>query len=145
VLVACLAAGESGCAPAPPAPQAKGAGNRDTGYSAMVAQLTALDRKAEALFQAHKPDDAAALIERGELLAKQLLAVPKPSLEATEAASDLDDLYARMLLSNRHYGWARLLFQKNLARWRHWEPRTPETDLRVKRAQDAIAECDRLL
>jgi len=58
-------------------------------------------------------------------------------------ASDLDDLYGQMLLSNRNYGWARLFFQKNLARWKNWKPQTPDTAARLKQAQDAIAECDR--
>ena len=75
----------------------------------------------------------------------RLLSVPRPTLEATEAASDLDDLYGRMLLANRHYGWARLQFQKNLARWRHWQPETSETVRRLEKAKAAIAECDRHL
>jgi hypothetical protein len=60
-----------------------------------------------------------------------------------EAASDLDDLYGRMLLSNQHYVWAQTLFQKNLARWKYWQPQTPETARRMKQAEDAIAECER--
>ena len=73
----------------------------------------------------------------------RLLAVPNPTLEAAVAASDLDDLYGRMLLSNRHYGWARLQFQKNLSRWKHWQPQTPETARLRQQAESAIAECDR--
>jgi hypothetical protein len=76
-------------------------------------------------------------------LAKRLISVPRPTLAATEAASDLDQLYGQMLFSNRNYGWARLLFQKNLARWKYWTPRTPETAARLKRAQAEIADCDR--
>ena len=73
----------------------------------------------------------------------RLLTVSQPSLEATIAASDLDQLYGRMLLANRHYGWARLQFQKNLARWKHWQPRTADVAARQQQAEDAIAECDR--
>jgi hypothetical protein len=50
-----------------------------------------------------------------------------------------------MLLANHHYGWARLQFQKNLARWRHWQPATPEATRRLQQAKSAIAECDRHL
>jgi hypothetical protein len=50
-----------------------------------------------------------------------------------------------MLLSNRNYGWARLFFQKNLARWKNWKPQTPDTAARLKQAQEAIAETDRQL
>jgi hypothetical protein len=48
-----------------------------------------------------------------------------------------------MLLSNRHYGWARLQFQQNLSRWKHWTPQTPDTLRRLKEAETAIIECDR--
>jgi hypothetical protein len=82
-------------------------------------------------------------MKKGESLSARLLAVPRPTLAATEAASDLDQLYGQMLLSNRKYGWARLQFQKNLARWKHWRPQTPETARRLRQAESAIAECDR--
>jgi len=111
-------------------------------YSKTVDQLAGMNREADRLFQSGKPDEAAALIEKGQPLVKRLLDVSHPTLGATEAASDLDDLYGRMLLSNRHYGWARLLFQKNLARWKHYQPATPETARRLKQAVDAIEECD---
>jgi hypothetical protein len=49
------------CAPVvPEARQAKRQVTRYPGYSEMVARLTALDRKAEVLFRAHKQDEAAA-------------------------------------------------------------------------------------
>jgi hypothetical protein len=60
-----------------------------------------------------------------------------------EAVSDLDDIYARMLLRNRHYEWARQSFRKNATRWKYWKPQTPDTARRLKTAQDGIAECDR--
>ena len=116
---------------------------KEAGYRDAVEQLAALVRQADAAFANHKPDDAAALIKRAELLAKRVISVPHPTVEAAQAASDLDDLYGRMLLSNRHYGYARLLFQKNLARWKYWQPPTPDSARRLKQAQDAIAECDR--
>jgi hypothetical protein len=112
-------------------------------YGQAVDQLAAMNREADKLFQSGKGDEAAAIIEKGQPVMKRLLNVSHPTLEATEAASDLDDLYGRMLLSNRHYGWARLLFQKNLARWKHYQPATPETARRLKQAVDAIEECDR--
>ena len=104
-----------------------------------------MNREAESLFRSGKRDQAAATIQKAEPLMNRLVSVPRPTLAATEAASDLDQLYGRMLLSNRHYGWARLQFQKNLARWKYWRPQTPETARRFKQAQDAIAECDRHL
>jgi hypothetical protein len=125
-------------APAPPRDATKEPWYRET-----VEQLTAMNREADSAFAGGKSDQAAALIEKGQPLMARLLAVPNPTLEAAVAASDLDDLYGRMLLSNRHYGWARLLFQKNLSRWKHWQPQTPETDRLLKQAESAIAECDR--
>lgn len=125
-------------APAPPRDATKERWYRDG-----VEQLTFMNREADSAFAASKSDQAAALIEKGQPLVARLLAVPNPTLEASVAASDLDDLYGRMLLSNRHYGWARLLFQKNLSRWKHWQPQTPETARRLQQAESAIAECDR--
>jgi hypothetical protein len=108
-----------------------------------VEQLAARNREAESLLKNGKPDAAAALIQSGEQLASRLLSVPRPTLAAMEGASDLDELYGRMLLSNRNYGWARLFFQKNLVRWKNWRPQTPDTASRLKEAQSEIAECDR--
>jgi hypothetical protein len=112
-------------------------------YGQTVAQLVSIDRQAETAFKAGKSDEAAALIQQGQPLMDRLLAVPRPTLEAVEAASDLDDLYGHMLLSNRHFGWARMFFQKNIARWKHWSPQTPNTENRLKQANAAIEECDR--
>lgn len=130
----------AGCdqAPAPPRDATKEPWYRET-----VEQVTALNREANSAFAAGNSDRAAKLIEKGQPLVARLLAVPNPTLEAAVGASDLDDLYGRMLLFNRHYGWARLLFQKNLSRWKHWQPQTPDTARLLKRAESAIAECDR--
>lgn len=112
-------------------------------YGQTLSELVAIDRQAGEFFGKGKGDEAAALIEKGEPLSQRLLSVPKPTLAATEAASDLDQLYGQMLLSNHNYGWARLLFQRNLARWKTWKPPTPETSRRLKLAESQIAECDR--
>ena len=109
-------------------------------------QLAAQNRQTKNLLKIGKPDDAAALIQSGEQLASRLLSVPRPTLAAMEDASDLDELYGRMLLSNRNYGWARLFFQKNLVRWKNWTPQTLWiTAARLKEAQSDIAACDRQL
>jgi hypothetical protein len=126
-----------------PAPQGHADPTAEPWYGRTVGQLTALNRSASDLFRKGKGDDAAALIEKGEPLSAQLLAVQKPTLAATEAAADLDQLYGEMLLSNRNYGWARLMFQKNVARWKTWRPQTPDTATRLQQAQAAIEECDR--
>jgi hypothetical protein len=111
-------------------------------YSRAVEELSKLGRQAREAFAKGKGDEAADLIQRGEPLSKQVLSVPRPTLEATEAASDLDQLYGDMLFSNRNFGWARLEFQKNLARWKYWSPQTEETARRRKQAEDSIAKCD---
>jgi hypothetical protein len=126
----------------PPTPPPRDA-TKEPWYRETVDQLTAMNREAGSAFAVGKSDQAAALIEKGEPLVAHLLSVPNPTLEAAIAASDLDDLYGRMLLSNRHYGDARLLFQKNLARWKHWQPQSPETASLLKQAESAIAECDK--
>jgi hypothetical protein len=140
LLVILAVATLAGCeqAPAPPRDATKEPSYRDA-----VERLTAMNREANTAFADGKSDQAAAFIGKGQPLVARLLSVPNPTLEAAIAASDLDDLYGRMLLSNRHYGDARLMFQKNLARWRHWQPQTPGTARLLKQAEAAIAECDR--
>ncbi|MEO8127572.1 MAG: hypothetical protein ABJF23_09590 [Bryobacteraceae bacterium] len=139
VLVAVLL---SACGPAPVAP-AKPVSAEESWYDDTVQQLNQLNREAENLLRAGKSDATAALITKGQPMMTRLLSVQRPTLAAMEAASDLDELYGRMLLSNRHYGWARLLFQKNLARWTNWRPQTAETGRRRESAKSQIAECDR--
>jgi hypothetical protein len=112
-------------------------------YGDTVKQLAGLNAKAKDLFHQGRKDDASALILQGEPLSDKLLAVTKPSLAAMIAAADLDELYGQMLLSNRNYGWARMFFQKNLARWRHWTPQNEETARRLREANEEIAECDK--
>ena len=134
------------CAPAPapaPAPLPPPDPTTEAWYGPVTAQLAAMNREAETLLRQGKSDQAATLVTNGQPLSLRLLAAPHPTLEAMEAASDLDQLYARMLLANQNYGWARLTIQKNLSRWKNWRPRTPETARRLKLAQDGIAECDR--
>jgi hypothetical protein len=134
------------CATAPaPAPVAKVAVDPVTEgwYAPATAELAAMNRQARKLLQDGKSDQAAALITKGQALAGRLLAAPRPTLAAMEAASDLDQMYAEMLLANRNYGWARLAFQKNVSRWKTWRPQTEDTERRLKLARDGIAECDR--
>jgi hypothetical protein len=134
----------AGCAPGPP-PVASSQidATAEAWYGKAVEQLAQMDHQAESLLQRGKADDAADIITAGEPMVSRLLAVPRPTLAAMEAASDLDDLYGRMLLGNRNYGWARIMFQKNLARWKNWKPQTDESERRRKQADAAIAECDR--
>jgi len=137
----------SGCAK-PPVPAAAAAphdATTDPWYRTATEELRNLTRGANEAYAQDNADKASTLIEQGEPVASRLLAVPKPSLLAVQAASDLDELYGKMLFKNRHYGWARLQFQKNLARWKHWQPRTPDTAARLHAAQMAIDDCDKRL
>ena len=134
----------AGCAPAPtPVESSKIDATQEGWYGKAVEQLTAMDRQAESLLEHGKADEAAAIITAGEPFVSRLLAVPRPTLAAMEAASDLDDLYGRMLLANRNYGWARMVFQKNVARWKSWKPQTDDTARRLQMTEAAIAQCDR--
>lgn len=102
-----------------------------------------MNAEAERLVQKGDYDGAAALVTEGQPLQSKVLSVPRPTLQATQAAADLDQLYAAMLLRNKHYGWARLLFQKNISRWKNWTPATEDSARRLKLASDGIEECDR--
>jgi hypothetical protein len=135
----------SGCAPQSKVAAPKPDPTREAGYTEAVGQLVSLNQKARDLVQRGRPDDAAAAITEGQPLQARLLAAPQPTLAAMEAVSDLDDLYARMLLSNHNDGWARMLFQKNIVRWKSWPRQTPETARRLEQARQGAAECDRRL
>ena len=134
----------AGCAPAPLAPEpSKIDVTQEPWYRNAAQQLAAMNLQAQKLLESGKADDAAAVITAGEPWENRLLSAPRPTLPAMEAVSDLDELYGRMLLMNRNYGWARMMFQKNLARWKSWQPQTDETARRRKVAEQAMAECDR--
>lgn len=115
----------------------------DPAYGRSVDQLVAMTQQGERLFKAGQSDDASALVQRAQGLQARVLAAPRPTLAAMQAISDLDDLYGRMLMANKQYGWARDVFQKNVVRWKTWKPETDET---VRRREDAVArvlECER--
>lgn len=134
----------SGCGPAPtPQEPVKLDVTKEAWYGPTVDQVRAINKEADALVKTGKADQAAARITEGQPLVSRLLSAPQPTLAAMEAASDLDHLYATMLLSNRHYGWARLFFQKNQTRWSSWKPPTADTERRRKQAELGIVECDR--
>jgi hypothetical protein len=114
-------------------------------YAETTQRVIALHEEAESLLKQRKTDAAAARITEAQPLAAKLLSVPRPTFAATKAASDIDDLYGRMLMANRHFGWARMQFQKNVARWRSWTPQTEESRMLRAEAEKAMAECDRQL
>jgi hypothetical protein len=146
LIVLLAAASLAGCTPAvPPREAAKTDPTQEAWYRETVQKLEEMNRQAQTLFEHGKTDQAAAMITAAEPWVKRVVSVPRPTLAAVEAASDRDDLYGRMLLANRNYGWARILFQTNLARWRSWRPQTPETARRLKLTEAAIAECYRRL
>ncbi len=116
---------------------------KSAGYQKAVAQLAAMNRAAEAAYRNGKADEAAKIMDQEKPLVSRVLSPPRPTVEAMEAASDLDQLYGTMLLKNRHYGWARVMFQGNLARWKHWRPVTAESARRLKEAEEGIAACDK--
>lgn len=136
----------AGCSPSPaPPPVVRVAVDESAQpwYRESVSQLQSINTQARQFVKLGQTDQASDLIQTGEAMIPRLLSVSHPTLAAMEAASDLDDLYGRMFLTNHHWGWARLMFQKNASRWKTWRPQTEETARRLKEAQDAIAECDR--
>ena len=131
-----------GCAPAPvAAPKVDPA--TEGWYAEAVDRLTKIDRVTEQLFQNGRTQEAAALVTSGQSLQNRLLTAPRPGLEAMEAIADLDQVYGKLLVSNGYFGEARLLFQKNVTRWKTWKQKTPETESRLKMANEAMTECDR--
>jgi hypothetical protein len=106
----------------------------DPAYSKSVQQLVSMYREAASLYERDKLDAAGDILTKAQPIIERLIGVPRPTREAMEAASDLDQLYGRMLVDNHHFGWARMLFQKNQARWKNWTPQTEETARRYKLA-----------
>jgi hypothetical protein len=134
----------AGCGPAAaPVESSKTDPAAESWYAETAERLTKMDRAAAQLFQNGRPQEAAAIVTSGQSLQTRLLAAPRPTLAAMEAVADLDQLYGQMLIANGYFGSARLLFQKNVTRWKNWKPPTPETDARLKQAEAGIAECDR--
>ena len=130
------------CGPAP-VQQVKTDPTAEAWYGPAVERLTAMDRSAEQLLQSGRNQDAAAIVTAGQSLQSRLLSAPRPTLAAMEAIADLDHVYGRLLVSNGYFGEARLLFQKNVTRWKTWKPQSPETENRLKQANQDIADCDR--
>lgn len=144
VFLIVIAALLGACGPAPePVKPATADPAGEPWYRQAVEELAAMNRESEELFRRKKHDQAAAIIAKAQPLAKRLLSVPRTTLAAMQSVSDLDDLYGRMLLANGHYGWARLFFQKNVARWKNWQPQTEDSISRRKLAESQLAECDR--
>jgi hypothetical protein len=134
----------AGCGPsAPPAKTPKADPTSEAWYAESAQRLANLDRAAAQYFQAGRAQEAAAIITSAQSLEARLLAAPRPTFEAMEAIADLDRIYGKMLISNGYFGEARLLFQKNITRWKTWKPQTSETERRLKEANDDIAECDK--
>ena len=133
----------AGCGPSAPAHAPRVDPTTEAWYPQTTERLTKMDRAAEQLFQSGHAPEAAAIVSGAESLQTRLLAAPRPTLAAMEAIADLDRIYGRLLVSNGYFGSARLLFQKNITRWKTWKPQTPETQRRLQEATSDIAECDR--
>jgi len=132
------------CGPSAPAANApKVDPPTEAWYAQSTEKLTNMDRAAEQYFQAGRSQEAAAIVTSAQSLQTRLLAAPRPTLAAMEAIADLDRVYGKMLVSNGYFGEARLLFQKNITRWRTWKSPTPETERRLQEANSDIAECDK--
>lgn len=115
----------------------------DPAYTEATQHLANLDRAAAQYFQAGNSQEADAIVTSALPIQTRLLAAPHPTLEAMEAVADLDRVYGKILISNGYYADARMLFQKNITRWKTWKPQTPETERRLKEATADIAECDK--
>lgn len=118
---------------------------RQPEYRAAIERLHTLNTEARQHYAAGRRKEAAALVNEGEEYSKQLLAANRPSLSAMEAVSDRDALYADMLFANRHFGHARQMYQRNVARWKHWRPQTDASRQRLADAEAAISRCDQAI
>ncbi len=72
-----------------------------------------------------------------------ILKTVHPSLYAFHLAADHDDLYGDMLFGNRHWGQARDFYQKNVIRFKNWDPPTDYTRKRLAQAQEKVKACEK--
>ena len=128
-----------------PAPQKKAPvePSKESWYQPAIEELRSVNAAIARFADAGEYDKAARAIIHGQELEAKLLSSSHPPLEAAIAVSDLEDIYGRMMLAQKKYGWARLVFQKNLARWKYWRPITDDSQARMERARQQIIECDR--
>lgn len=114
-------------------------------YRATLEQVQTLNQRAQEHWQKGERDPAAQLLKQAQPLVQRLLESRRPPLAAFEAASDFDQLYANMLMSNRHFPWARQMFMTDVVRWRNWKPETEDTVRRRKVAEAGVAACDKAM
>ena len=143
LLILAAAALLCSCSAPTPAEAPKKDPTADPSYGIAIQELAAMGQQADQLMKGGRTPEAATIINNGQPLLEKLLAAPHPTLEAMQAVSDFDHLYGRLLIGNGYVGSARMLFQKNVTRWKTWKPQTDETARRLKQAEDDIAECDR--
>jgi hypothetical protein len=129
----------------PPEPKPKADPLKSVSYTKALEKLQELNKGAREDLAAERSKDAADKVNEGQPAAAKLLSVSEPPLEAMLAVSDRDQLYAEMLMANRHWGFARQMMATEATRWKNWKPETDETRRRLKIAQDRIAECDKNL
>ena len=135
ILVIAVAVATACTSSTPPAKPPRPDPTKEASYLDAVEQLTTLNRELETALRKRRSKQTAEIITKAQPLANLLLAAPRPTLAATQAVSDFDDLYGRQLLANRQYGYARFQFQRNLARWKNWRPQTADTERRRKIAE----------
>lgn len=133
------------CTQPPPKPAPKPDATAAAWYAEATTELQSINQEADLLLKRGKRAEAAELITKGQEISARLLEVPRPTLQAMMAVSGLDHLYGRMLEGNRHFGWARMAYQKDAKRWEHWRPQTEETLRRRQMADEAVARVDRQL
>src|ERR1051326_6460103 len=96
-----LALVPSACAPTPPpkpVEQPKADPTAEGWYAPAVEQLVSMARDAADLLKRGRKEEAGKIITAGQPLISRVLSAPRPTLAAMEAASDLDELYGRMLM-----------------------------------------------
>jgi hypothetical protein len=114
-------------------------------YRKALSDLQRLNAEAAEFRKAKNLNAASDRITEGIVPAKILLAVREPSLAALEAVSDHDQMWAEMLMENRHFGHARQMWATEVARWKNYPNPAPSIQARLARAQKGIADCDRQL
>jgi hypothetical protein len=115
----------------------------DSTFTVRAAVIARLNRAGRLFLDAGDRKSAGECVTRAVPQVMQILKAVRPSLYAFHLAADHDDLYGDMLAGNRHWGDARDMYQKNVIRFKNWDPPSEYSRKRLQQAQAKVAACEK--
>jgi tetratricopeptide (TPR) repeat protein len=115
----------------------------DSTFTVRAIVISKLNRAGRLFLDAGDRNAAGQCVTRAVPQVAAILKTVRPSLYAFHLAADHDDLYGDMLFGNRHWGEARDFYQKNVIRFKNWDPPTDYTRKRLAQAQEKVKACEK--